>query len=348
VKAAALMEPYVIKLVEKELPKIGPGEILVEVKSASICATDVARYTGKRSTMYPSYMGHEFSGDVIQVGSDVNLTVKEGDRISCSPVVACGKCKYCRRGLQQLCTLKKTIGVTPGIDGALSQYIKIPRETVCIGGVVKLPESVSYDEAALIEPYSTVLNNLLNSELTLGKTVLIIGCGPMGLMHVQLARLMGASKIIATDLLKERLELAKEFGADVTVDPKEVDTIKRIQQLTDGQGTDIAVATVASQVTIENAVKSVGRKGVVSIFGGATKNTFFNLDPNAIHYGEVKLIGSFSAPIDVYHKAFEIIADKKIDAIKLITHHFTLAKIEEAFKIAATPKALKVMVHPNN
>lgn len=269
-KAAVLYGPRDLRIDEVGVPKIGAEEILVEVKTCAICATDLARYSGKRIAQTPVILGHEFAGKVAKVGEKVE-TFQQGDRVTAAPAVVCGRCHFCVAGKQNLCEHKKSFGITHGYNGAFAEYVRMPWEVMRSGAVFTLPDDLTYEEASLTEPLGCCLNGILNSKLKPGETLVIIGDGPIGLMHLMIGQLIGAGTAVVLGHHDERLKVAQELGADLTINSKEVDPVQEVNQLTGGRGADVIMVTVGSPTAIEQALQMVGKMSRVNFFGGLLK-----------------------------------------------------------------------------
>jgi L-iditol 2-dehydrogenase len=324
-------------------PKVGDGEALIKVETAAICATDLRIFRGEKMAKDDTVLGHEFAGKIVEVGNVVE-DIKVGDRVGFYPVIADGRCDFCLKGLRNRCVNRKTIGID--LDGGFAEYFLAPKEAVSLGNIVKLPDDVSYEEASLLEPVSTVVNSVERLGIGYGDNVLIVGSGPMGLLHVMMSKLRGAAKVIVSDLVVERLDVAKGIGATGTINPNKADLAKEIRTLTEGSGINVAILTIGIPGVVEQLLEILQPQGKISLFAGGGKTYTSNLDLNKIHYKELTLTASQNATPDQFKKGLKMIASKNLDVKKIITHTFPLNSAIEAFNLRSELKALKVLLKP--
>jgi len=346
VKAAVLHGPRNLRVEEVDTPRPRRGEVVVRVRATGICPTDLRKYTGAREVRGPVILGHEAAGEVHEVGDGVEWH-SVGDRVAVYPFVYCGRCRYCRMGLVNLCVKLGALGLAAELGevypGSFAEYIRVPA-----GNIYEIGD-VSFEEAALAEPLSACLHGILACGIKPGDSVAVIGAGPIGLMHIQLAQLAGASLVVASDLLEHRLRKAAELGADATINPEEVDPVEEVMQLTDGVGVDaviVAVGGSAEARCTEIALKMVAKSGVVNIFAGTWPRTEMHIDPNTIHYGEVTLLGTHLSTPKHFQKALNLIKTGRVKLKEIISHTLPLEEIERAFNIALSREALKVEIKP--
>jgi L-iditol 2-dehydrogenase len=266
-RAAALYGKHDLRVAEVDVPSISAGEILVQVKSAFVCGTDVRMYHNGYegvSEATPLILGHEGSGVVARVGSQVK-NFKEGMRVAVAPNIGCGTCDFCVGGNTQLCSHFTAVGIH--MSGFFAEYIKLPAGYVRQGNVVEIPDTLSFEEAALAEPLACVFNAFEKSKLRPGETVLIIGAGPIGLMHAKMSRTAGAAKIILNDLSRERLDLCRQL--DSTFITIESETLKQdIDRLTEGRGVDVCITACPAPQAQQVALDLAAINGRVIFFGG--------------------------------------------------------------------------------
>jgi len=219
-RAAIFLGKQSIEIREVDRPTITSGEILLRVKSCAICSTDIRiiREEKTRGVRIPSILGHEVSGEVVEIGGEVP-TFKEGDRVAIAPVIPCKSCYYCMKGMENMCLNRTAIGYE--YDGGMAEYMRVPAQAIKSGNVVKIPDSLSYDEASLLEPLACCINGIRKAKVGLNSVVVIIGAGPIGLMHLRLSKIVGAAQVIVSEPLESRRRSAQEFGADRCVDPQE-------------------------------------------------------------------------------------------------------------------------------
>ena len=340
-KAAFFYGKEDIRLHEINIPNIKEDEILIEIRACGICGSDVRSYYKGVEGRYkiPLILGHEVSGQVFKIGGKIdNFAI--GDRVAVAPIYGCGKCSFCLSGQENLCKEVMVFGCN--LDGAFAEYMKIPVRAIQRGALVKIPDELSDEEAALIEPFSCCLHGVLRANVRPGDTILVIGAGPIGLAHTKLLRLLGASYIIASDVVDSRLEVAKKFGADMTINPQREDSLAKIKELTEDKGADAVIVAVGNPEAITQGLKMVRRGGTVVLFGGCPPNTVVQVDPNFIHYSDTVIVGSIDATMDEFRRAASLVS--AIDVKPFITHRFPLESIKDAMEMSKSREALKVVI----
>ncbi len=343
---AAVLEG-IDKLVLKDVPtpKAGPGEMVVKVKACAVCGSDIRIYHhGNSRVTFPQIVGHEVSGVVHEVGEGV-VTFAKGDRVCLAADVPCGTCRWCAIGLGNNCRENYAIGYQ--FDGGFAEYMLVNKTTVDFGPVAKVPEAMDFEEAAIAEPVACAVNGLEICGMSAGKSVVIIGLGPIGCLMIPLARHMGATKVIAIQRSAARMEMAKEFGADVYIASESEDVVARCREETGGEGPDVVVTTCGSVEAHEQAIEMVAHRGWVNLFGGlgaGARN--LSVPSNTIHYKECYVTGSHGSTPRHHRIAIDMIAAGYIPAKKVVTHRFALDKIQDAFDTVEGRGAMKVMVTP--
>ncbi|MFA6142041.1 MAG: zinc-dependent dehydrogenase [Candidatus Omnitrophota bacterium] len=332
-----------VRLEEKPKPDIGPGEILVRIEASGICGTDCLEWY--RINRVPLVLGHEIAGVVTEIGKGLK-GYKVGDRVSASHHVPCGECRFCKAGHESVCdTLRKT-NFDPG---GFSEFVRVPKINIEKGGVYKLPNNVSFEEATFIEPLACVLRGQRLAGFTnpKAKTVLVVGSGIAGLLHIQLARLQGAKRVITTDISDFRLAAAKKFGADHAINAKDY-TPEKLRSLNDGYLADYVIICAGAASAFEQALRSVERGGTVLIFASAPKDALLPVPINDIFWrNEVTVVSSYAASPDDHRRALEKIASHKINIHDMITHRFGLGEALQGFKLVAEAKdSIKVIIKP--
>jgi len=328
-KAAVFYGPNDLRLEDKEIPKAGKDEVVVKVEASGLCPSEVRIYrNGSPSVKPPVTLGHEFAGQVYEVDSHVG-SVKPRDRVNIPADAYCGKCRMCIRGHENICEQNLTFGYNA--DGAHADYVLIPRRFVDRGGIFPLPSHLDIEEALMTEPVACSLNTIETLGTGPGKTVTIIGDGPMGLLHVGLAKIYGADKVVLIGLIDWKLKLGQELGATDLVDAKG-EPVKGVLEATNGIGSDIVVITAVTPETIVQGLKMAARHGYVSIFGGTPTGVTSQLEPNIIHYNELILTGNSGYTYAHYKTAAKIVASHMIPLKKLVTHRFKLERIHDAIK----------------
>lgn len=343
-KAAVLEQLHQLVVKEVPTPKIEDNSVLVRVKACAICGSDLRIYHyGNSRVETPAIIGHELSGDVVEIGKNVTKFAV-GDRVAIGADVPCGECVFCEAGIGNNCQINYAIGYQ--FQGGFAEYILLNATTVHYGPVHKIPDHLSYEEGALAEPLGCVLNALELSQIQFGDTVVIIGAGPIGCMIIEVARKMGASKIIVVQRSRPRLEMAKQFGADVYICSSEEDSVARVLKETKGLGADVIITSCSSPEAQVDAIHMAKNRARVNLFGGLPKGSTITLDSNIIHYKELFVHGAHGAMPRHHQKAIELLAAGTIDAKPFISHHFSLENINEAFAVAESHSGMRVIVHP--
>ncbi|HEX68585.1 MAG TPA: alcohol dehydrogenase [bacterium] len=336
-KVAVLYGKEKIRIEEREKPKPGKGEVLVKVKTALTCGTDVKVFLKgghPRMIKLPSPFGHEFSGEIAEVGEGVEGWEK-GMRVVAVNSAPCFQCYHCRRGEYSLCEDLLFL------NGAYAEYILIP-ERIVRYNLYSLPSNLSFEESAFLEPLSCVVHGVEEIGVKLGDTVVVLGSGPIGLLFLLLLKIKGA-RVIVVDKVEDRLRTAKNLGAETF---HAEDREKILLSTPEGRGADVVVEAVGLPETWEETLSYVRKGGRILLFGGCTPGTTFTLDTARIHYGEVTVKGVFHhTPYHVV-KALKLLTDKIISVKPLITHHMSLEELPQALEMVKEKKALKIAIHP--
>jgi L-iditol 2-dehydrogenase len=343
-KAAYMIGPMQIELRETPTPQVPEDGILIAVKACGVCGSDLRRWREGASVESAFLIaGHEISGVVKEVGVRVT-DYRIGETLAVAPDVHCGKCYYCEHGLYNLCDDLHLIGITPGYNGGLAEYLILTAEMLTGGIVHRVPEALSFVQAALAEPLSSVLAAHDQSGTTLGDTVVVMGAGPIGCLHIAVARSRGA-RVILSEPNQIRRFIATRFGPEQIIDPMNQNLVDEVRKSTDGRGADIAICANPIAATHTQAVELVRKRGRVVLFGGLPKaNPMTTLDGNRIHYNEIRIIGAFSYHPSYHALALETLNRGLINSNQIITHTFPIDNIDQAFQMAASGEALKVMV----
>lgn len=346
-KAAVLeaLNQLVVKDVPE--PEIGPDDALMRVEAVSVCGSDVRIMRhGNPRVQTPCIIGHETAGTIVAAGANVTR-VKVGDRVAVGADVPCGQCHWCRNGLGNNCAINYAVGYQ--ISGAFTELMKLPKLLLEEGPVVPFSAGLSFEEAALAEPLGCAINGLELVNMSLGKTVVIFGLGPIGCMMIDLARIMGAVKVIAIQRSRGRLELAKVYGADVYICSSDEDPVARVLEETHGEGADAIITTSGSVEVHEQAVEMVAHRGWINLFGGLSKDARpMSLLSNKIHYKECFLTGSHGCVPRQHETAVRLIERGLVRVKPLITHRFPLSQVNEAFRIHESRQGMKIVVEPQN
>ncbi len=339
-RAVVFLGPEKLELQELPVPKPGPGELLVRVRSATTCGTDAKTYRrGHHLMVPPTTFGHEFSGDVVEVGEGVQ-DFQVGMRVVPHNSAPCQTCFYCKHGQENLC------GNIQWNFGAYAEYATIPAPIVRLN-TFEIPEGMTYPQASILEPLVSVTHGHRIIQIQPGEHVAIIGAGgPIGLMHVQMAVHSGAAQVIAVDLSDTRLAVAAELGATTTINPSEHNPVESIKQLTDGRGADVSIESAGAKEAWLSALQSVRKGGRVLWFGGLKGGTNIELDTHWIHYGEISLHGTFhGTPLDV-QRSFELIRSGVIDTAALISGERPLEDVEGSLQRMIKGEVVKVSINP--
>jgi len=341
-KAAYLIEPERIELRDVPVPECEADGILIKVKACGICGGDVRNFKqGLRADVGPQIMGHEIVGIVEKTGGKVS-GFSAGDRVALAPDVSCGKCYYCKRGMVNLCLNHRMIGTH--WPGGFAQYVYLPAEVINNGFIEHIPENLSFEDAVMSEPSASVIACQQRNGVQPGDVVVVIGDGPIGCLHIEVAKARGAKTIL---IGKHRLEIVKCFNPDCIIATQECDNVKEVMRLTDNLGADFVICANANTATQKIAVEMCRKRGKVILFGGVPKiNPITCLDSNTIHYNEISVVGAFSYPSTGIEMALRYIQDGMIDAKKYITKQVSLENIVDGIQAASKGEALKVLVKP--
>lgn len=346
-KAAFVTGPMHIELREISVPDVPAGGVLVAVKACGICGSDLRRWReGAHAEDDRMIAGHEIAGVVAAVGEQVR-DFCVGDRLAIAPDVHCGTCYYCEHNLYNLCNHLNLIGITPGYNGGFAEYMLLTADILSGGIVHHLPDGLSFAQAALAEPLSSVLASHAQANTTLGDVVVVMGAGPIGCLHINIAKERGARVILSEPNLVRR-HIAERFHPELIVDPVGQNLIEEVQHFTGGRGADVAICANPVSATHTQAVELVRKRGKVLLFGGLPKaSPMTSLNANRIHYDEISVIGTFSYHPSYHALALETIRRGVVRSEDVITHTFPLDQIDQAFQTAAGGEALKVMVQIN-
>ena len=343
-KAAFLTGPKKLKLRDVPEPQCPEDGLILKVVACGICGSDIRRWReGPPARTNGVVPGHEAAGIVTETGEKCTL-FSMGDYLAIAPDVHCNKCYYCRRELYNLCDNLQLVGITPGYPGGFAEKMVLTGDILTNGIVHRMPDGLSFKHAAVSEPSCSVLATHNKAGTKAGDTVVIIGAGPTGCLHIAVAKECGA-RVIVAQRSKIRRELAVHFGPDLVIDVTTEDVVERVRAFTDGLGADIVICANPVAETQKQAVEMVRKAGKVMLFGGLPKDDpMTHMDGNKIHYGEVEVIGAFSYHPRIHEEALERLVRGILPAEKLITHQFPLDEINEAYEAASTGKALKVLI----
>ena len=345
-KTACLIGPKTVEIRDLPEPKASPGGIVIRMEACGICGSDLRRWQEGPPTGTPHLVqGHELAGTVVSAGSGVNR-FQVGDRVAVALDIHCGQCWYCRHGRFNLCTSLRLLGITPGHDGGFAEYVLLGEDVLLNGIVNRMPDGLSAQEGGLAETLSSVLASHTNCGLALGETLVILGAGPIGCLHAVLGRARGARVVIA-EPSPVRRQIAERFQPTAIIDVTAQDVVAEVLRLTNGLGADVVVCANPVASTQTQAVEMARRGGRIVLFGGLPKaNPMVTLNANLIHYGEKVVLGAFSYHPSQHEEALQVLKRKVVQADQFITHVMPLSRVGEAFAMAASGEALKVMVIP--
>jgi L-iditol 2-dehydrogenase len=328
-----------VRTEEMAVPEIGRGELLVKVYATGVCGSDVMEWY--RIKKAPRVLGHEITGEIVKVGEGVDR-YKIGDRVFVSHHVPCNTCCYCLSGYHTAC---ETLHRTNYDPGGFAQYIRIPAINV-ESGVYLLPEEVSYEEGTFIEPLACVVRGQRLAGLKPGQTVLVIGSGISGLIHMNLARALGAGRIIATDITDYRLKAAKDFGADAVINAKD-DVQKRVLQVNDNRLADLVIVCAGALSASTEAIKCVDRGGTVLFFAVPEPEIMVPVPMNDLWRNEITLMTSYGASPADLENAMQLIRHKRVQLNDMVTHRLSFKEGGLGFQLVAEAKeSIKVIFEP--
>jgi len=346
-KIARYYNNHDIRIDEIPKPIIASGELLVKVKNSGICGSDILEYYRfakmKKLGVDNLILGHEIAGDIVEIGNDVKK-FKEGDRVFVSHHVPCFECYYCKLEHYTACDLLHSTNFDPG---GFAEYVRVPQINLEKRGVIKLDKSVSYEEAVFIEPLGCVCRAQRLANVGKNLTVLVIGSGVSGILHIQLAKLRRAGKVFASDINDYRLNMAKKFGADAVFHATFNDIPLRLKELNNGRLADIVIVCAGALSAANQALQSVAPGGIIIFFAVPEPDVKLEIPINDYWRNEITIMTSYGAAPDDLEEAYRWILVKSINVIDLITHRFPLAKTQEAFKVVTEAnESLKVIIEP--
>jgi len=332
-KTSRLHGPRNLKLEDVAEPVINNDEVLIRVRAMGICGSDLHMYTGERPLPYPRILGHEFAGDITQVGANVSH-LQIGQRVTAEPNFWCGKCVYCQAGRENLCVNR--VGLAVNVDGCQAEYVKVPA-----GFVWPLPDKMTYTQGAMVEPLMVSLHAWRRSGAKLDDIVTIIGCGTIGLMALLCAKAAGA-RILAVDVIPDKLELARKLGANEVINGRETDPVEAVKQATNGLGSDIVIESAGSPATVEQSLDMVRQAGRIMMIGLSTKPA--QVIPMSVARREVEIFGSFIYHAGEFAGAIRLIGSGQVDVLPLVGLTTDLAGAQDAYEQLLVGKAVKGII----
>lgn len=346
-KAAVVEKIREARVMEVADPQVLAGSLKIKVEACAICGSDLRIFTkGDPRATFPRIIGHEIAGTVVEIG-DGTEGFQIGERVCVAPGHGCGKCKYCKNDMGNVC-IDPQPSVGYASSGGFAEYIVPPVNVVKNGFVNKIPENLSFEEASMSELLACCINAQERAFVGAGDTVLIMGPGPAGLMHIQLAKARGAKKVILSGRTAGRLNQAKEkFNPDLVLLEQGEELVKRVLAETDGIGADVVIVAAPSHEAQELALKMTAPRGRINFFGGLPKdNCISNIEANLVHYKECMITGASSSLGRQNREALELISAGKVKAADYITHRYTLDEFNEAFEAVERKETVKAIIFP--
>lgn len=336
--------PNDLRVEDRPSPEPGPGEAVLRVGACGICGTDLRIASGGHRAYPPGTVripGHEVAGTVLAVGDGTEL--EEGQPVFIAPNVGCGRCAQCRAGRVNLCVRPEAVGIS--MDGGLADQLLLPANLVAQGNVLPVPETADLRAVALAEPLACVLRGSEACDIRAGDVVAIVGAGPVGLMHLLVARLAGPSAVIVSQRSEERRRLALEFGADEAVGPDEL--VATVADVSEGRGADVVIVAAPAAEAQRQALEIAAPAARINFFAGLPRDrSVVELDTNAIHYKELVVTGTTANTTEDCRRALELILGGAIDTAALVSRSHRLSEADEALAAAGSGEALKVVIEP--
>ena len=339
-KTAFVKEPSIISVDDTEKPTLGPGDILVQMHACGICGSDLEKVFGQYGQ--PSMkLGHEPAGIIIDAGPNVS-EFKKGDRVFTHHHVPCYSCHHCKHGNETMCKKYYETNLTP--CGLSEEYI-VPEWNVTHGGVLKIPDSMTFEEAAMIEPLACCVRAWTKYSFLEGDSAAIFGVGPTGMMHVMIAQAKKFSKVFCFDVNDFRLDFAKKFDVSESINSTNKDRYQKILEQTEGRGVDVAIVATSSLKALEDAIEMVRKGGAIMMFGVPSKGAKIDLDMSKVYSKEITLVTSYAASDNDTKDALQLIESGEIDVKQLVTHTYPISDSQKAFDHARSGEsAMKIII----
>jgi len=344
-KAAVYYGPADIRVEDMPEPTRTDDNLLVEIQCCAICGTDLKLATiGNPRCHPPRIIGHELVGHITHVGSQVDgFTI--GERVTLATTVACNNCSYCALGLGNMCPNAKPISYD--FDGGFAEMLEIPPAAIAGGNVIKVPDSVPDEAAALSEPLSCAINAQKLAGVKAGDKVVVIGGGPLGALNAELAKTLGAAKVMVLQRSEPRLSLLRQLKEIVVINGAEEDVEAVVKAETGGLGADVVLMCAPTREAHESSIKLVRKGGAVSLFASLPSGASeIRLDSRVMHYGELRLVGASDSRPEHVSQAVQLMAQGKIDTSAIITHRISLENIHDGIALMKNKQSLKVLVYP--
>lgn len=340
-RAAVLYKPMDIRVESVDGPSVDRGHALVSVESAGICRTDLEIYRGAGTPAdfglsggFPAILGHEFSGEVVELGEGVR-NVDIGDRVTCECIIGCGECPACKRGRYNLC--ETPLGFS---NGAFAECISVPSK-----GLHAIPENASFDDAALTEPTAVALHAARRVDVRTGSAVAVLGAGTLGFLCVQVSKALGASFVALTGTRDERLEVGAKIGADVVVNVEREDPSSEIREATKGKGVDAVIITAAGSAEVLGQAVEVAKRGAEIAIIGLSGRKKSQVDPDQMVFKDLEIKGIFASP-NTWEGALHMISSGRVRTEPIISHRLPLERAKTAFEILDRREGIKVLLKP--
>jgi L-iditol 2-dehydrogenase len=346
VRVARFYAPGDIRLEDIPEPTVSAGEVKIRVRNCSTCGTDVKiSRSGHPNMTPPQVMGHEIAGEITDIGEGVEGW-SIGDRVQVIAAIPDGTCQECLAGHFSVCENQLSMGYQ--FPGGFAEFMIVPREVLRVDGLNRIPDGLAFAEASLAEPLACVLNGQELARVGEGDTVVVVGSGPIGCLHVRLARARGAAKVILIDLNAERLRIAADLvHPDVAIASESGDPVQAVLDATGGRGADVVITAAASATAQEQGIRMLARRGRLSLFGGLAKdNPTITIDSNLVHYRELVVVGVNGSSPAHNRQALDLIASGRVPVTDLITHRLPLADVLDAIEIVARGEGIKVTIEP--
>ena len=328
-----------VRLEAMPVPKIGPGELLLRTRASGICGSDLMEWY--RIHKVPLVLGHEITAEIVEVGEGID-EFRLGDRVFSTHHVPCGKCRYCLAGHQSVCDLLRTTHFEPG---GFAEYIRVPKINVELG-TLKIPDSMTFDEGSFIEPLACVVRAQRFARIGARQTVLVIGSGISGLLHIQLARARGAERIIATDISEFRLNAANKFGADAVIHGSE-DVPAKLIELNDGRLADRVIVCAGALAAAQQGTLCVERAGTILFFAPTPAGVDVPIPLFRFWRDEIDVVTSYAGSGDDLKESLALIRDRKVRVAEMVTHRLPLAQTGYGFQLTASGHdSIKVIIDP--
>lgn len=345
-KAVIVRSPGKFGLEEVEAPPCPDAGILIKVLACGLCGSDLRTLrTGHHRVKLPFIIGHEVCGEIIETGPSYSGSWKPRDRLAVSPLVYCGRCEFCRKERYELCS--DYLELAQAWPGGLAEYMAIPAEAVDRGTILKIPDTMDPTFATLVEPLSSVVHAQEKGDIGQGDTLVIIGAGPIGALHLHLARSRGADTILVADISKQRLKMMEQDRPDFLLDAKQSDIVEEVRRLSGGMGADVIITANPDPETQIQAVEMAKKGGRILVFGGLPpEKATPGINMNTVHYRALSLIGTTIFAPRHNAMALKLIAEGRIPAEKIISHRFALSDFKTGADLALAGEARKVVFNP--